>query len=482
MKKYLPLFVLLVFCTNPGYAGKGKQEKGYRISVMVTNLTDSVIKLANYYGSKKYVKDSARIDKDGFFVFSGEEPLPGGIYIIVFSDKSYFELLVTESQHFSMQTDVRNYVGKMKVEGSEENTECYKYLLYMAEHGSDLRHLSTELEKEDLTDTEKKKLREQKKEITGEVQDFKLKFIETHPDHFISKVFTTSKEIKIPEAPELPEGGTDSLFPYNYYKQHFFDFVDFSDERLLRTPVFHERLFKYMNKVILQHPDSLISGADRVLKLASANDEVFKYTLVSMLNKYASPKIMGQDAVYVHLVENYYATGKATWIDSTLLYRITEQAKDMKPLLLGKPAPNFRLRNLAGRYVSLYETKAEYTILVFWDPDCGHCKKKMPKLKPMVDRLEGFDIKVHAVNTESDTKLWREFLDKYDMHENWINVEDTGFNNYFRQHYDISSTPNIYLLDKDKKIIAKKLTIIQLEQFIRDRQKMKETEEEKKSN
>ena len=104
----------------------------------------------------------------------------------------------------------------------------------------------------------------------------------------------------------------------------------------------------------------------------------------------------------------------------------------------------------------------------------------------MVDRLgDSFDIKVHSVNTESDAKLWREFLDKHDMKENWINVEDTGFNNYFRQHYDISSTPKIYLLDKNKKIIAKKLTIVQLEQFIRDRRKLEEKEkkeEKKKSN
>ena len=47
--------------------------------------------------------------------------------------------------------------------------------------------------------------------------------------------------------------------------------------------------------------------------------ETFKYYLVHFLNEYAKSKVVGYDAMYVHLVDKYYSTGLAPWTDEEQL-------------------------------------------------------------------------------------------------------------------------------------------------------------------
>ncbi len=77
----------------------------------------------------------------------------------------------------------------------------------------------------------------------------------------------------------------------------------------------------------------------------------------------------------------------------------------------------------------------------------------------------GIDIKVFAVTTEFDVDKWKAFIKKFDV-GNWINVGDIQFDeegnpvatSNWREQYDIHSTPVIYLLDQEKKIIAKRIS------------------------
>jgi alkyl hydroperoxide reductase subunit AhpC len=111
---------------------------------------------------------------------------------------------------------------------------------------------------------------------------------------------------------------------------------------------------------------------------------------------------------------------------------------------------------------------AKYTILVFWDPDCGHCKKEIPALAKNYDKLKSLGAVVYSVTTATYEEMdkWKGFIKEHGC--NWINVGDPYFqgNPNFRKIYDISSTPVIYVLDKDKIIRAKRLGQDQIEDFI----------------
>jgi peroxiredoxin len=173
---------------------------------------------------------------------------------------------------------------------------------------------------------------------------------------------------------------------------------------------------------------------------------------------------MGMDAVSVHLVDNYYAKGDAPWVDTTTLAKMKMEANKKRNLLIGKIAPNLYLPDTTNmRSVNMYDIKSKYTLLVFWDPDCGHCKKEIPQLAQVYPKLKPLGVTIYSIATiaEEERDHWKEFIRVNGL--DFINVADyLGY----RTLYDISSTPVIYILDANKKIIAKRIGVDQLEDFI----------------
>ena len=151
-------------------------------------------------------------------------------------------------------------------------------------------------------------------------------------------------------------------------------------------------------------------------------------------------------------------------MDSTQEYKIVKRGAELKPLLLGKPAPQIIMPDSTGKYIQLYDVKAKYTIVVFWDHGCGHCKKEIPKLVDLYDKkLKARGVQVYAVETEDKPEDWRKFIRDYKL--DWINVQE--LDDYKRavtkKIYDIYSTPVIYLLDENKVIRAKRIDSDQIE-------------------
>ena len=175
-------------------------------------------------------------------------------------------------------------------------------------------------------------------------------------------------------------------------------------------------------------------------------------------------------------------TNQCGWVDSLQLTKIADRAQKIAPNLIGRRAASFVdyygrpfMKDPDGNIHTLSEINADFTVLVFFGPTCGHCKKEMPKIKQKVDSLvlAGHDIKTFAVATEFDKEEWMKFI-KEQGTEEWINVADINHDDEgnpvassdWRDKYDIYSTPVIYLLDKEKNIIAKRITHTQIVEII----------------
>ncbi|MCB0397030.1 MAG: DUF5106 domain-containing protein [Flavobacteriales bacterium] len=462
------LIRLLVILSMPTLA----LGQGYKISMRVEGLKDTVCYLGHYYGNKQYVMDTVNVDSEGRFVFEGEEDLPGGIYLAVMPGKQYFEFIVTE-QKFSMSTTKANVVKNMTVKDSYENERFYKYLKFMVEKQKEIDPIKKDLEKAKEDGKSTKKLESQLKKINEEVQQYKLDEIKNHPNAFISKVFIASRDVEVPDPPKDKSGQIDSTWRYRYYKEHYLDNIDFSDDRLLRTPIFHEKLETYITKITMQMPDSIIKEADRLVARARANNEVFKYVVHFITNHYERSKYMGMDAVFVHMALNYYNKEDAFWVSDAQLVKIKDRATTLNRLLIGKVAPNILMKDLDGKYETLHEVDAKYTLLVFWDPDCGHCKKAMPKIKATYEKFKGDGLKIFAVCTETEEEKWKNYIEEKGLME-WTHVADLELKNPFRAVYDISATPKLFLLDEKKVIIAKQLDAEQLDEFLMNLLKKKD--------
>jgi thiol-disulfide isomerase/thioredoxin len=267
--------------------------------------------------------------------------------------------------------------------------------------------------------------------------------------------------------------------------------------------LFSERLKRYYEKVISQSPDTLIKEADWLISRTMPNKDNFRFVTHHLTYWTETSKIMGTDAVFVHLIKTYYKTGQASWLDEKQLAKVIERADILEPLLIGKVVPDLELidtigiravqklgmdtttsserltklyydniGNLQKLFINLKKIKADYTVLLFWDVDCGHCKKEVPIILETYHKMkkEGISMEVFAVYTQHEYDKWKKFIKENKL--DWINVADGVHLHNLKKKFDIFSTPVIYLLDKDKKIKAKRIGAEQIEEVIKAFMKM----------
>jgi len=460
MKLIIRTFLILVY-TLLLYPVKA--QSGYEIKAQIEGVQDSMCYLANYFGNKQYIQDSVKADNQGNIKFSGEESLPGGIYLIVMPASKYFEIMVDKDQEFELKTNYADPVNQMQITGSVDNTDFYSYLKYVTKKGQEVAPLRSQLES--ATDQATKDAIKVKVEvIDAEVLDYRKEFIKNKPESLLAQLLKVTIDVEIPEAPKNADGSTDSTFAFRYYKEHYFDNLNLKDDRMVRTPIFHPKIEQYMTKLTAQMPDSIIASADMLISKLDPKSENFRYVIWWITNNYETSKYMGMDAVFVHMAKTYYTPEIAYWVDEVQLFKIKERAKVLEPILLGKKVRNLTLADVNNKYQSLYNITADYTILYFWDPDCGHCKKVTPLLKEYYEKPKATTLEIYAVCTEVEMDKWREYIKENEL--KWINVADPELKNNFRYEFDITTTPQIFLLDKEKRIIAKRIEVETLEKIM----------------
>jgi hypothetical protein len=267
----------------------------------------------------------------------------------------------------------------------------------------------------------------------------------------------------------------DSLFPYHYFKAHYWDSIDFTDERLTRTPVFEPRLDKYFKDLVPPLPDSVEREADMMLLQARVSKPMFQYLLVYFVQKYVNPEYMGQDAVFVHLFEKYINTGQAEFFTEKYRKYLNDRAYSLMANLIGQPAANLEMVDTLGKSRPLYEVKAPFIVVCFWDATCGHCKETVPRVDSIFQaKWKGEGVQLYGVMVDGGKEAWLQFIKDHNL-KDWIHVYETKAHQdsvesagqpSYRQLYDVYQTPMLYLLDKDKRIVAKKLSYQQLDEVI----------------
>lgn len=465
MTAFFSALLLTAFLAqHPAY---NESIAGYKIRAKVVGIEDSTCYLGNYYGQHQYIKDTAKANAKGEIIFQGAEPLPGGIYFIVLPGKKYFEFIINREQELYLETDTSGLVEKMKVKGSAENTLFYEYMNYLKKMQDQYQPLKQKMELFKDNPDSLAAIRQRMENIDEAVKNYKINFIQKYPDTFVARIFISSRDPELPEIPVLPNGRKDSTFAYRYFRTHYWDNIDFSDDKILRTPIFYNKINQYFSQIVIQHPDSIIAEADKIIEKSRANKEMFKYVVWYLTYTYETSNVMGFDAIFVHLVEKYYMTNEAWWMSAKTLENITKRAMKLKPILLGKQAPNMIMQDTSLQLQSLYAINAAYTVILFWDYECGHCKTEMPKIREFYNSKKAdWNVEIFGVCTDTNMRKMKEYI--RENHLNWINVNGPRtLTGSYAEQYDIYSTPVIYLLDEKKIILAKRINIEQVEDYIR---------------
>jgi thiol-disulfide isomerase/thioredoxin len=450
------------------FCSSGQMKKGYEIPVTISGLQDSTIFLAYHMGDKQYIKDTTRLDKKGYAVFSGEETLPQGIYMIVLPGKQYFEVLMSADQHYSVSCSYTDYFNTLKFSGSDENSAFTAYQKQWVGMQKKATSINKRLQNNRQNTDSLRILSEMQKKQEGSMKSYLHSVIKENNGNLLSVLVKAMLPVEVP-AISVPQGSRnpDSLkwvLNYDYNKDHFFDNIDINDERLLRTPILQARLNSFFANVVIQSPDSISKEIDKIIGKVKDNYKVFQFVSVYLFNHFRESEIMGHDAIVVKLADEIYLTGKADWVSKDFKDDLRKQVDRIRPNLIGVRAHDLVMNSYKGIFVSLYDIEKDFTILYFWEPDCGHCAEATPKLKALYDKIRNQNVEVFSVCTTGEKAKWEKYIEEHKL--DWINGWDPERRSNFGYYYNVESTPMIYILDRDKKIIAKKLSVDDIGSFI----------------
>jgi len=435
---------------------------GFSIKGTMRGLRNTEVYLAHYFGStQQVIKDTAIVDDQGNFHFQGTEELPLGLYLISFQKTKFLDFIIGNS-NFSFETDTLDAVASMRVIGSPENEAFYKFQGEMMKQYGLLRNPS-------LAPAQVNSLRQ-------EIKRYQDSWLQQNKNLFVSKLIKATFDPEIPAFKRVVKTKKDSAdlyqYQYAYYKRHYFDNIDLNDDRFIRTPFLQRKIDKFFEDLVVQESDSISKEADILLKPIQ-NADVRKYVIYKIASTYENHNVVGTDAAFVHMAEKYYLGEPALW-DTSTVRRMKERVQVLKPLLIGKRIPNMFLTDPQGKLIQLHNTGGNYTVMFLYDPDCSHCKEETPKLLAQQAYFKSKGIQVFAASIVREMDVWKKFIAEYKI-QSWINGIDihknakTGKEEYFtdfRNTFDVYSTPVVYILDKNKRIIGKRIPVDKIQEFI----------------
>ncbi|MDR2980572.1 MAG: redoxin domain-containing protein [Bacteroidales bacterium] len=431
--------ILCAFCLAiSSFLLIAQNDKGYNIGFKFDNITDKTLYIVGYYGNDYYLLDSAKVKKNKITFKSNENHLPTGFYQLANKKgDTYLEFIVEKSRYFTISTALKNPYFNAIINNSEENQIFFEYM------------------KHQITND-------------GTLDPFVDNLLSMSGNTLLGVYLKTTRyKFEAPSFDEIKGEEAKSLRQYLYFKDHFFDNIDFSDPRILRMPIDYGVGY-FFTEIVIKNVDSLRKETENFIHFTSQNQEVKNYFLRELYFIFhnGDPTF---DIMLVYLYDNYCPGGECDWLEELLQRRFTRDYKRKSMLIPGKKVPFLEAVDIHGKKHSTENIPNKYIILWFWDPDCEDCLEQTPVLNDFyIVYKEMYDVEVFAVSITEDVERWDHFVQE--NHLEWVNVSyGMGDPNYsFVDYFDLLTTPAIYLIDKDHIIIERMFSLDDLHSFFEE--------------
>ena len=219
---------------------------------------------------------------------------------------------------------------------------------------------------------------------------------------------------------------------------HFWDGIEEFDGPTSENPILVSQLDFYFDKMVAPLPDSITMEISRLIDRTGNNTELRDFILWHLIEKYIHPEYMSQDQVFVWLYDQYFSQLEIKDLNENNLALIRQKAERLRRLTLFNVAPDIKIN---GTHV-LQSIESDYTVLFFFDHSCDVCLQEKQELDSVCTLHPEITVLCIDLNMEPDAN-------PYEISA----VFDT---------YDIESKPLVYVLDREKRIIAKKIRARQI--------------------
>ncbi|WP_343562988.1 DUF5106 domain-containing protein [Sphingobacterium sp.] len=257
-----------------------------------------------------------------------------------------------------------------------------------------------------------------------------------------------------------------SMSPADSNLLHFWDKFDMNDTAQVKNPDKGEQQLADFLGLLLKTPDSATrdKAVDLMLDKAKSNRTSFDH-FVKLYERYLydgnSP--MRNDIAYESVLRYMIKTDLLSDLEKEAyrpVYKLVLRNK------VGQPAEDFSYELANGSKQKLSEVKAKFTLLIFYDPDCSHCKETIHQLRDTPQLVQAFSelqLQIVAIDPWGDRSKWKNYMSE--MSEKWINGFDSDSKILSFNLYDLKASPTIYLLDENKNVLLKDTYLQQVIQF-----------------
>ncbi len=404
-----------------------------KISVDIENHDDSLYYLLKYKSDKSLIIiDSSTVVK-GNKTFRQSSNYPEGIYVLADSKQNpVFEMFLGKDQKFTINVGDLTRNETYIVKGAKETSDYFD--IYAKTNYNRLYIKALESEIEHFPDNARK-IDSIKLNHNEYLESIKIK----DRNSFLRTYIGFNKEIIVPQ--EYKDNSEQ------YIIDHYFDDISLRDVRILNTRLLKNKLDDYFNNymskqttdVVLQKIDYIIyqtTSRYRDIPQDLVNHEVRDYILWYLYSKY-----FDNDIIYTHLSDVYFSKLEINNLTENIRKEIVKRADILRKITIGRLAPTFTYIDDEGKQIDLSEIDSKNTVLFFYKPDCQKCIRDKRILGLIKKRQKNLTI----------------------LH---INISEENYSNVSQDiavQYDIKTTPTIYILDKEKKIIAKNIKAEEIE-------------------
>ncbi len=438
-----------------------KARSSTNITIDVLNYQNDTLNFGSFMAGTMIIQEKIIRSEDGKFHIKYSESLPQGMYFVqMIPDKRYFEFIIDEDQNFTIYTNYNNIYGELKCSDSFENKlfiDCLKLVNFKRKDADKLSaniKLMREKDPKQVADDQIKL-----NQINNQVIQEQLYLLRNNKNSLTYLFVKASQE---PQPEEYNQADSVQIKTAAYFvKNHYFDNIDFSDERLMRSPYPYNSIQNLIGNNLVSK-DSLTKVLDIVMrKVLTANNtsQVYFNFLIKLMS---SPKPVILETGFTHIVRDYVQKNLTPWLsDADSLY-LAQTAENLEPILLGKKAPYFELFQENGKLTTPYSLDSLITVLYFGGPNCNECKSVFTGLLDFHEIYKHKKVGIIGICNQSGASLNRCF--QY-ANANLVKFPFVGSSEAINQvllDYNVTSPPAIFVLNKNKEIIAKFVSIPEL--------------------
>ena len=419
--------------------------------VNVENNKGNKAALFGLEGEKVSFIDSLNSNENSEFHFN----LAGnylGIYRLSFINNKYINFIY-DNEETEIEIDLENLLESVNVLKSESNKIYYDFIMLNKDYKTKTELLQLMLarypQEDDYYQTTMQKL--------IQIQEDYLNFVNTtsqkNPESFVARYVISAQLPFVP--PEIP---FDEQLAY--LKAHALDNVNFYDDGLIYSDAFTIKTIEYLT--YYRNPQlplellekEFITAVDSILNKAKVNNIIYQHIVEYLIDGF---KTYGFDNVIDYIVENYVIKDDLC-LDTKLrdsIERRIEQARNFK---IGNTVPDIHTSDSAGTKFSLDDIQSERVLLLFYASWCTHCQNLIPKIYELYKSQQEKNTEVVAVSIDTSRTDLLNFISANEL--DWFNIADLkGWNGEAAKDYFIYATPTMFLIDKDRKLIAKPTSI-----------------------